>query len=720
MRKFFKIILSVTLAAVVALFAGCSRQGVGTEKGGTCRVVLAESRHYSSAEYVKDIKRGGDVEFTVNLERGYLIKGADYVDCEIKNSTCDSEGRVTSLLILHNVKYPVYVSAELVEAHVLAVNQSEKFRCEERVKAVENGGSATFELFFKEDYTFKSADGDGGKLNYNVTGVDGDADENGERRVKFTVENVASSANITVLAKPADGSLGPIENAAVVGYFLNGGEYLNGDSGSYYTRSYALEHYPRPNVSVGTDVIEREGHTLVGWNTFADGSGKHIGLGSRASVAKNQILSLYAEWEKWSMSSLFEYVLINSDDVRELYMEKKDKEGKLSQLVAVADRDKQLSAVITGCRGGLKKIVIPAEIDCFPVEVIASGAFADDKALQTVIFPVSTYYIMQRAFVNCHNLIEIYLYDSLNYVDYNAFGTYSNIKTMHINAKLPPVYGTNESAQLANKLEYLMLNEDEKKTVIFGSCSAWYGIHAKTFGKETGRLTFNMGVEGDTCVLFQLDLIKKHMRRGDSLIYVCDIGSPFLMLYDLSFDQRTYRLVEFNYDLLASVDLTRYDKVIPSLNDYLVTKRNALELGKGGTYEDYLDYMSEYGDMEKERVKIDYDLRYTAATALEMRQWEIFDKMKSAFGAFTETGIDIYCAFGTIDEAVITREHVEEVNELFYSEFAAKNVPATLVAELSCSVLPSKYFCDYPYRLNTEGSRYYTQLFVENFKSIAI
>ncbi len=665
MRKFFKILLSVTLAAVVALFAGCSRQGVGTEKGGTCRVVLAESRHYSSAEYVKDIKRGGDVEFTVNLERGYLIKGADYVDCEIKNSTCDSEGRVTSSLILHNVKYPVYVSAELVEAHVLAVNQSEKFRCEERVKAVENGGSATFELFFKEDYTFKSADGDGGKLNYNVTGVDGDADENGERRVKFTVENVASSANITVFAKPADGSLGPID-------------------------------------------------------TFADGTGKHIGLGSRASVAKNQILSLYAEWEKWSMSSLFEYVLINSDDVRELYMEKKDKEGKLSQLVAVADRDKQLSAVITGCRGGLKKIVIPAEIDGFPVEVIASGAFADDKALQTVIFPVSTYYIMQRAFVNCHNLIEIYLYDSLNYVDYNAFGTYSNIKTMHINAKLPPVYGTNESAQLANKLEYLMLNEDEKKTVIFGSCSAWYGIHAKTFGKETGRLTFNMGVEGDTCVLFQLDLIKKHMRRGDSLIYVCDIGSPFLMLYDLSFDQRTYRLVEFNYDLLASVDLTRYDKVIPSLNDYLVTKRNALELGKGGTYEDYLDYMSEYGDMEKERVKIDYDLRYTAATALEMRQWEIFDKMKSAFGAFTETGIDIYCAFGTIDEAVITREHVEEVNELFYSEFAAKNVPATLVAELSCSVLPSKYFCDYPYRLNTEGSRYYTQLFIENFKSIAI
>ena len=719
MKRLFKILLSVSLAAV-ALLTGCSPQGGENGKDGTCRVVLAESRHYSSTEYVKEIKRGGDVEFTVNLERGYLLKSADYVDCEIKNSPCDGEGRVTSSLILRNVRYPVYVSPELAEAHVLALNQSDKFRCEERVKAVENGAGVTFELFFKDNYTFKSASGDGGIINYNVTGADGDADENGERRVTFTVENVRSSANVTVIAKNADGTLEPIEDAAVIGYFLNGGEYLNGDSGSYYTRSYALGHYPRPNVSVGTDVIKRDGYTLVGWNTLADGSGEHIGLGRRAPVGKNQILSLYAEWEKWSEPALFEYVLINSDNARELYMEKKDKQGKLSQLVAAADSDKELSAVITGYRGGLKKMVIPAEVDGFPVEVISSGACAADKDLQTVIFPSSTYYIMEQAFINCSNFTEIYLYDSLNYVDYNAFGTYSNIKTMHINAKLPPIYGENESAQLANKLEFLMRNEDEEKTVIFGSCSSWYGIHAKTFGEETGRLTFNMGVEGDTCVLFQLDLIKRYMRDGDTLVYVCDIGSPFLMLCDLSLDQRTYRLVEFNYDLLAFVDLTRYEKVIPSLNEYLVTKRNALELGKAGTYEDHLDYMSEYGDMEKERVKVDYELRYTAATALEMRQWEIFDKMKSAFREFTVIGIDIYCAFGTIDEAVITREHVEEVNELFYSEFAAKEVPATLVAELYSSVLSSKYFCDYPYRLNTEGSRYYTQLFIENFKSISV
>lgn len=717
-----KALISAGLLAAVVFASACTPAITDKATEGKCRIVLEESGYYTSAEYIKEVPKGSDAQFTLKFNNGYTFGSASYGDYGVQTSAPDLNGERTALLTLRNVRYPSYLSVEvekIAESFSVEVKASSEFRCEKPLQIVSGGDSAVFILWFGAEYTFDGAYSDDGEIRYHVTGIDGDVNENNERRVVLTVENIAAATKITVKARKAgDGSieLQPVKDNAVIGYVLNGGEYINEENGgSYFTVNYPLSHYPRPNTSIGTDVIKRDGFTLTGWNTSADGSGEHIGLGSRASVAKNETLLLYAEWAEWSDKALFEFEFINSQNIYDLYMEKRDKPSRLNEFIESADKTQSLSAVITGYRGGAQTLVIPSEIEGCPVEVIAPLSIMSDETLKTIIFPVTTRYIMERSVLYCSSFTEIYIFDNLHYIDYNAFGTKSPVKTMHINAQLAPVYGMNESAQLSTKLEYLMASSEKKKTVIFGSCSTWYGINAKLFGEETGRLTFNMGVEGDTCALVQLDLIKQYMTEGDTLLYICDMGSPYLMLYDLSFDPRAFRLVEYNYDLLAQVDLTAYEKVIPSLNEYLVVKYNEISYGNGGTYEDCLDYISENGDMDKLRVGSTHDGRYVAVEPQVILENDAFEKTKAVFQAISDCGIDIYYGFGTISEDCLTNEEATALNDLFFSEFERVGIPANIIADFYSALLPSHLFYDYSYRLNTEGSWYYTRQFIQSF-----
>ena len=61
-------------------------------------------------------------------------------------------------------------------------------------------------------------------------------------------------------------------------YNANGGSLNDANNGVY---TYTNEHHPRPNTSSGVDIVKRDGYNLIGWNTKNDGTGEHIGLGSR-------------------------------------------------------------------------------------------------------------------------------------------------------------------------------------------------------------------------------------------------------------------------------------------------------------------------------------------------------------------------------------------------------------------------------------------------------
>ncbi len=738
MKKIYTIIISILLAVCVLLGACTTEQTFSSQsENKTCKVVLSESPYYTCAENVKTVTRGSDVDFTVVFERGYSFESTSYDDYSVDVAPMDENGKTTAILTLKAVQFASFVSIEVkfTSYYTVSIDASPFFRCDTPKQLVEEGKNAVFTLFFQEEYTLAEIDYSG---NYQVTGVDSDINDDHERKVVLTVENVTKDAKITVQERKAlpPTTDGPIElpknpKYAVIGYVLNGGWYVDdGHSGSYYTVNDSLEYHRRPNTSIGTDMISRYGYVLTGWNTKADGTGEHIGLGSRADVAVGETLVLYAEWAAWTDVSLFDYVVIDTEDILTLYVEKQDKLQKLNECAenaASADR----SAVITKYRGtDAETLVIPERLGGYPVAIVANGALKNDTRVQTVVFPLSMRYIMEHAFLYCEALNELYLYDNLSYVDEYAFGERNetdprlgeHIQTLHINAKRIPIYGKNESAQLANKMEMLMAHQDEKKTIIFGSCSIWYSLHAKTFGEGTGRLAFNMGVEGETCTLVQLDLIRQYMQDGDELIYACDLGSPYLWGYELSFDARTYRMFEFNYDLLADVNLQRYTNTISSLNEYCIVKNSSLNAGTTGSYDDHLEYISEYGDMETVRNGPSHEGFCEFMTKQTLKENGALEKTKAILQEFADVGIDVYYWFGPFSEVCLdvvdSEDVVKELNAYFIEGFEELDVPAKLLGDIYTVILPDEWFFNTPYRLNSEGTKLHTQTLIELFLKV--
>ncbi len=712
--------LAALLLALLFLLAACVPPPV--EETALCNVVLAESEAYTAEEHVKSVPRGEDASFLLHIKNGYRFLGTSYHG-SLFDVAEGEDGTSTVALTLSRVRYSAYVDIlceEVGRSVTVTLAPSDNFTCEAPSCTLREGEDAVFVLLFPRGSTFASADYEG---SYHADGVDGEPAEDGSRLVTLTLEKVTHSASVTVTAREiADDEeivLTPQEGAAVIGYALNGGEYTDGRRGTYFTETNRLEHGIHPNTSQGQG-IAREGYLLTGWNTRDDGEGTHVGLGSRVTVEKGETILLYAEWTKTSDPALFDYVLIEKGEISTLHAEREDKSGLLARLAESAPAE-GLGVVITKVYlSNENELVIPDMVGGYPVIATAPGALTSNLALEKLVLPNTVEYVMERSFAGCTALAEIVLSDNMHYIDYNAFGVNCPVSTIRINAATEPLSGTNESAQLANKLELLGRSGEGPRTVFFGSCATWYGVNAAYFTEQTGRNSYNLAVEGDTGSLFQLDLLAQYLREGDTLVYNGDLGSPYLMMYDLSLDQRAFRMTEFNYDLLATLDMRRYDGVISALNDYLVTKYLLRQSGSHGSYADYLDYMTERGDLGKQRDgPVDDMVMYHPRELSEIVGGEAFRKTEEMIRRFLGMGLDVHYGFGPIcADSVLPAvlAQIYEVSDRFDEEFETMSAP--LIFSLADVVWPIEDFYDQPYRLDTEASLRYTDLYIEYFLNL--
>ena len=171
---------------------------------------------------------------------------------------------------------------------------------------------------------------------------------------------------------------------SVIVYEANGGRWAQPDEkgGSRYTVATELTYHIRPNTDSGAS-LTRSGYTLIGWNTAPDGSGTHIGLGSRADAAQ-----LWAEWVPWANASDFAY------------------------------RRNGSTIVLTGYKGpgGMDTLAIPGTVDGLPVAGIA-GSFTTNIPCGTLrarrlVLPDTLRYIENNAF-SAGYFEELFFSDSL-------------------------------------------------------------------------------------------------------------------------------------------------------------------------------------------------------------------------------------------------------------------------------------------------------------------
>lgn len=604
----------------------------------------------------------------------------------------------------------------------IVIEQGENYEAECYIATVKTGADATFNLTFEEGYVFDGCDYE----NYELLV--------GENSHTLTLKGVRYPTSVEIYTKKSaisfvEPDIADIpEDAAAVIYYLNGGSIQEKNDATYYSVLYSIGLYPRVNTDRAFETVKREGYVLKGWNTEPDGSGTHIGLGSRHTVVIGGVVKLYAEWSKCALESKFEYSLINTQDAPFLYSDAEDKKTLTQLVLESATEDR--SAVITQYNGAVEsEVAIPEFLDGYPVIGIMENAFYQHEEIRTLVLNGKLDFVQDMAFNECVNLKEVYLFDNIERLgDSYPFGMECALETMHINAAELPIYSSLEITQIANKMEMLINDRSGKpKLVFFGGCSLLYGLNTKTIYEtlEEEYAVWNMGVIGGTCATFQMDLIYEYLTENDIFVHAPELGMMYQLLGDTNFDSRVYTNLENNYDLLSLLNLKNYGNVFQPFNEYLRAKQISFDSGgvnpSKTDYVEKIDGINEYGDLitQREGGFDNEGIAYIFEDVTNFEQSNAAEVMQEYYGKFAAKGLAVYYIFTPINIAGLKGGAGEELVTAILNTFETYEIPITpLMKNLNEVKYNASYFYDQNYHLSTDGAKRYTNLVIKYIKEL--
>lgn len=571
--KIFTIILAVaTFFVAFCLFCGCSDDVKPVDNIVT--VTLLNGEHYSvSGENKKVVADGGKVSFSVTLDDGYKITGANGDKLQFTD-----ELSFKQTVTFDDVRYKTVARLETAPMRQCA-----------------------FEIVLNNS--------DGGSVS--VQTVLGNADENVYYEDDIISLSVAPNSGYRFLCWSTDNflndggsffsyetSLADFDFNAYSSLYANFKDITNTENSVYYRFENGVEieqdctallaHHARANTltaaevkSRGVDFGER---MLAGWQTE---SGEYIELGSRVTVSKTNVNILLPVWKEYTAQQLFTV----TDD------------GKITNF-----RDDANDG----------EVVIPQTIENTTVIAIGEKAFEGCMA-KSYYLPDTVTTVENNAFLNCKSLTEFYMSDNIVNIDDRAFAGCENFTTLHLNAVLKPRYVTSDSVK-SEIYDKLICNADNgrQKLAMFGGSSVRYGYSEKTIislfnqAQINAPQVYNFGYTIYTSAYSMFELAKPYLREGDIVLHAPEIAarawsgvlSTSWLTNDerLEVNNRLFAIAESNWGLLANLTVNKYYNIFYQLrlfNSVRVTMRER----------DYVDYYK-YADDNSYGVRESNEIAY--------------------------------------------------------------------------------------------------------------
>jgi hypothetical protein len=559
--------------------------------------------------------------------------------------------------------------------HVV-LEEGSGFIAEKPTSTVNKGEDVTFTIQPQDGYSIVGTDYPDYSLSYASTG----------NSMVLTLHKVRFSTVVTVISAKSDLN---------IRYYANGGERLDTGDASEPVLITVTPSHLRANTELGTDLFVRPGYTQIGWNTAPDGSGKHIGLGSRVAIDDKFIL--YAEWSKWTDSSYFTY------------------------------RKTDQYAIITGYNGQEDVLTIPAELDGLSVISVESEAFLNANC-QTVILPDTLQRLEPGSFKNS-DIQELYLYDNISFINDYAFEGCDELTTLHINAIEPPVYSGNYFDTFQDKFDRLLSLKGKKKLVLFSGSSTRFGYDSAMLGEAFPDYAIvNMGVFAYSNATPQLQLILECMQDGDILLHAPEFDAAkrqFCTSYDL--DAPTFCMMEANYDTFAELDLRRFHKTFSALYTYLSTKStmsprsyslSAASFDEEGSatkepsYNEYGDYILYRPNAEDDKPIYGLPVEYTVE-AYPKAQY--IDPMNQMYSEFLEKGIDVYFTYSPRNRYAISDDSTPGARAKLQQYFK-KNLIVPVISEIEDSLYSGTYLYGTDNHLSSEGVELRSMMIIQDLK----
>lgn len=472
------------------------------------------------------------------------------------------------------------------------------------------------------------------------------------------------------------------ENLRTVRYDPNDG------TGKIFSVRYELNGHLYPNTEIGTDRLERDGYTLIGWNTERDGSGASVGLGSRfPSDSDDQ--TLYGVWKRWSDADLFSY------------------------------RKEEHGLTITNYLGNEREVCVPQKIDGISVRAIGSGAFCG-KSFDDVYLPSGIERIEQSAFVDC-SVSCLTFFDDLSYIFDESFENATPLR-VKINAILPPVSPKGDRhASYADKVD-LLRRAGKKKLVLFGGSGTYFSYDSALLQEllEDRVQVINMGLNAWFPLTPQMDIIGAFLRENDSLIHVPEMSSMAQLgaTKDFSlesesedgFDDRFFVSLSYNYDLVGLIRLHE----ITGFFDSYTRFSNERQESEEGSYRDNANYIDEHGDYSRSKPAYGFNdsISQEAELRLDYLTDEAMNRLNGIYQQLREKGVNVFYAFAAVNEHSLmkTGSYLEK-SELFERTIREK-LDVTVLGTINAAFFDGKDCFNSDWHLSDEASK-------ENSKKLA-
>lgn len=547
---------------------------------------------------------------------------------------------------------------------LVAVLDHAHVQTEEPVRTVTYGGSVEFILNLDVGWSVSSAD----YPDHSITPY-------GANSALLRLDNVTAPVRVGLEVSKAQ---------AVICYHAAGGRVLDAEEDVYY-ENYDLTYHKRANTSLGYGKLQREGYTLVGWNTEPDLSGAHIGLGSRVTVpAEENILDLYAEWAQWTPERDFVYV------------------------------SRGVNAELTGYTGNAETVVVPETLGGLPVAVIGTDCFAG-TAVSTVILPNTVLTVRTGAFQDC-GLKELYFFDDLMEISDDSFINCPNFSSIHINAAHLPCYAAlSRHSRYADKIDLLILSLEAKKPrmVFMSGSSMWFSLDGALADDYFDReyTVINVALNGFYSGTAQFEVLKNFLREGDVFIHAPEECSEYQLMATDEMTQNMYTCFELNYDLMSGVDIRRMSNVFSAYTEYNAVRRDLPQTGYDER--EATDWIDEYGCIPFTRPAVngDEDLLDDAYIGVDMLTREALQRLNSQYAEIQAiTGAPVLFAFGPINyDGLPEGDRSAEVWSAFETTIREGLESAVLITHLEDAVFRGSSFYYTDFHLNSEATKIHTQ-----------
>lgn len=530
---------------------------------------------------------------------------------------------------------------------------------------VEPGDDAVFTLAMEDGRALDTVDYDG---LYDHRIVDG--------KVLLTLKNVQFPARVHVQTTTRYGTLTYEPNGA---------------SGAAITKTYSLRYHSRPNTENGRDLFHRDGYTLVGWNTEADGSGIRVGLGSRVTVQSD--LTLYAQWMPWSAAEDFQYTVTGFGSVTiERYL------------------------------GNDETVVIPERIEGRPVTAVAPKAFAE-KDLRHVVLPNTMKQVAPDAFLNT-TLETVTLFDNIETISDDSFPGCGSLRTLYINAYEPPCgYEFRKESVYADKVDNLILAQGKRKLVFYAGCSVWYNLDGKAVDEafDGAYEIINMGLNGVCVSSVQLQIMAPYLEQGDIFLHTLELSSYYQMLCNVRLSEQDEKLwcgLEYNYDLFSLVDLRTVSGAFDSFAQYLDKKTAQTSYGDHYTDGEGKEYLDTYGCIPFLRTETKEILSDQVYLNTDCLTPEGLTRLEQFYSEFQNSGVKVYVSYACVnlDEVPEGQRGNAAMVDTAVKEAFGSMEGVAVISDLPDFLYKRQDFYDTNYHLLTEKAVQNTALWIRDLQ----